>query len=449
MSSTIAPVRRWPAILTALVVGLALLLAPATRPTAARAAGPTVVSLTFDDGGYDQYLNARPLLDAHGMHGTFYINSARIGAAGFMSQADLATLAAAGHEIGGHTVSHAALTALSPDDQRRELCNDRVALLGLGFTVKNLAYPYGSADATTRQIAAECGYNSARSVGGVVSPGSCNGCPYAESVPPVAAYFTQTPDSVKATTTLATLQGYVTQAEQHGGGWVQLVMHHVCDGCGEDYEVSPATLASFLDWLALRADAGTTVKTVDEVIGGVLQPGVPGPSLAAPTPGELVQNASLESATNNGLPSCFQYGGLGTNTYAWTRTTDAHSGSYAQQLTVSAWTSGDRKLVTRQDAGSCAPPAVAGHTYRAGVYYRGSWGAGSRAQLVLYYRTAAGSWVYWATGPVVPASGSWVATPAYLTPPVPSGATALSFGLALVGTGSLLTDDYTLIDTAG
>ncbi|NYF55364.1 polysaccharide deacetylase family protein [Micromonospora purpureochromogenes] len=432
----------------ALLVGLAALLAPVALPGAAQAAPATVVSLTFDDGGYDQYANARPLLDAHGMHGTFYINSGRVGAGGYMSQANLSALAAAGHEIGGHTVSHAALNTLSADDQRREICNDRVALLGMGFTVKHLAYPYGSADATTKQVAVECGYNSGRSVGGVVSPGSCGGCPYAESVPPADAYFTQTPDSVRTVTNLDQMKRYVSQAEEHGGGWVQLVMHHVCDGCGGDYEVSPTVLAAFLDWLAPRAASGTTVRTVDEVVGGPLQPGVPGPTLASPEPGELVQNASLESVGTNGLPSCFQYGGFGTNTYAWTRTTDAHTGSYAQQLAVSAWSSGDRKLVTRQDAGSCAPPAVAGHRYSAGVWYRGSWGSTARVQLVLYYRNSSGAWVYWATGPAVPASASWIRTPAYLSPPVPAGATGLSFGLALVGAGTLTTDDYTLVDSA-
>ncbi|MFI6328102.1 polysaccharide deacetylase family protein [Micromonospora chersina] len=433
----------------ALLAGLAaLLVAPALPGAPARAAGPTVVSLTFDDGGYDQFANARPLLDARGMHGTFYINSGRVGASGYMSQSDLATLAAAGHEIGGHTVSHADLNALSVDDQRREICNDRVALLGMGFTVKNLAYPYGSANATTEQVAAECGYNSARSVGGVVSPGSCSGCPYAESTPPVDTYFTQTPDSVHDTTTLEQLKTYVTQAETHGGGWVQLVMHHVCDGCGGDYEVSPATLAAFLDWLGPRAATGTTVRTVNEVVGGALKPGVPGPSLSSPDPNELVQNASLESVGTNSLPSCFQYGGFGTNSYAWSRTTDAHTGSYAEQVTVSSWSSGDRKLVTRQDTGACAPAAVAGHTYSAKVWYRGSWSATSRVQLVVYYRNAAGGWVYWLTGPALPVSAAWAQTPAYVTPPVPAGATALSFGLALVGTGTLLTDDYSLRDTS-
>ena len=43
-------------------------------PTVGRASAATAVSLTFDDGRQTQYA-ARAPLSAHGMHGTFYVNS--------------------------------------------------------------------------------------------------------------------------------------------------------------------------------------------------------------------------------------------------------------------------------------------------------------------------------------------------------------------------------------
>src|SRR5205085_11522748 len=136
-------------------------------------------------------------------------------------------------------------------------------------------YPYGDSNAATRSVISGCGYNSARSIGGVVGPTTCFGCPFAESIPPANLWSTQTPDSIKTTTSLATLQDYVTQAEDHGGGWVQLVMHHVCDGCTGTYAISPSMLSAFLDWLAQRGSQGTVVKTVNQVIGGPLRAGVP------------------------------------------------------------------------------------------------------------------------------------------------------------------------------
>ncbi|GAB3985989.1 hypothetical protein GCM10029978_100300 [Actinoallomurus acanthiterrae] len=416
--------------------------------TTAHAAATTVVTLGFDDGVKDQFTNARPILQAHAMHGVFYINSGQTNLTNYMSQSDIAALASDGNEIGGHTVDHADLTTLSSDDAKREICNDRVTLLNWGFAVKNFAYPYGATNAAVEQIAHDCGYNSARTVGGVVSPGSCDGCGYAETIPPADAYNTQTPDSIKSDTSLATIKGYVTNAENHGGGWVQLVFHHVCDACTDTYSVSPSTLSDFLDWLAPRRLLhGTTVKTVDQVIGGAQQPPVNGPPLNPPTHGNLVQNPSLESATG-GLPACFQYGGYGTNTYTWTRTTDAHTGSYAQQLDVTAWTSGDRKLVTKQDANTCAPVATPGHVYDASVWYKGTWPADTQVKLTLYYRTTAGTWAYWTSGPALPATSAWTKTPAYTSPAVPAGATGLSIGLSLAGTGTVYTDDYDITDPA-
>jgi len=64
------------------------------------------------------------------------------------------------------------------------------------------------------------------------------------------------------------MKAYVTQAQAHGGGWVQIVMHHVCDGCSP-YSIRAATLAAFLDWLAgERAQGGIRVQTVHEALDG-------------------------------------------------------------------------------------------------------------------------------------------------------------------------------------
>ncbi|MER6814218.1 polysaccharide deacetylase family protein [Spirillospora sp. NPDC000708] len=427
--------RRLLSLLTAALIGAAAVLAavPASADTG------TVVSLTFDDGSQDQYDNARPALASHGMKGTYYINSARVGTSGYMTQAEIASLESAGNEIGGHTITHADLPTLSTAEQQRQVCDDRVALLNMGFTVKNFAYPYGNASSTSEQVVHDCGYNSARTVGGVVSPGDCSGCGYAETIPPADAYFTQTPDSVKTGTTLAQLQGYVTQAETHGGGWVQLVIHHVCNGCDDTYAVSPATLSSFLDWLAPRSANGTTVKTVGQVVGGSLQPPVNGP----PSPA-TVQNPSLEAATG-GVPDCFQLGGYGTNTFAWTRTNDSHTGQYAERVDVTARTDGDRKLVTKQDAGTCAPAATPGHAYQLGVWYKGTWAAGVTTKMSIYYRSATGAWTFWTNGPTLAQTSTWQQT-LVTTPAVPAGATNISFGVALPGVGTLLVDDFSLTD---
>jgi hypothetical protein len=96
---------------------------------------------------------------------------------------------------------------------------------------------------------------------------------FAETIPPADPYATRTPANVKSGTTLATVESYVTGAEQNGGGWVQIVIHHLCDRC-DAYSMTVADFTGLVDWLAARAPAGTVVKTTAEVIGGPVQPPV-------------------------------------------------------------------------------------------------------------------------------------------------------------------------------
>lgn len=219
----------------------------------------TVVSLEFDDGWADQG-DALALLAAHGFHATYYIISGKVGASGYFTLAQIAALAAAGHEIGGHTVTHPDLTSLTTDEARSEICDGRAALQSWGYSPISFAYPFGAANAGVEQLVAECGYDNARGVGGIVQEQNCPDCPTAESLPPLDPYYLRTPGSVRVDNTLGDLEVRVTQAEA-GGGWVHIVMHHVCDGC-DTYSVSKDTLGAFLDWLAPRRAQGTVVLPV-------------------------------------------------------------------------------------------------------------------------------------------------------------------------------------------
>jgi peptidoglycan/xylan/chitin deacetylase (PgdA/CDA1 family) len=400
----------------------------------------TTVSLTFDDTFLDNY-QVGALAEARGQRVTFYVNSGRIGLAGYMTSQQLALLQSGGHEIGGHTVSHPNLTTLAEDEMRRQVCNDRAALLDAGLSVTSFAYPFSGHDATSEQVVADCGYNSARLVGGLVTPNGCVGCPYANAVPPAEPYEVRTSDSVKSTTTLAQLQQYVTQAEQHGGGWVPIVFHHVCDGC-DTLSVSPATLTAFMDWLAERGPT-TQVKTVHEVIGGQVLPRVLGPPPGQPVAGSnLLRNASLEADSNgDAIPDCWQRGGSGTNAATYALTSNAFDGAVAQKITMTSFTSGARRLVSQQDLGTCAPPVIAGHRYMVSAHYV----ANTQPIFSVYYRTASGGWVWFAQSAKLPVTSSY-ATASFTTPAMPSEATAISVGLSLLGLGTLTSDAYELID---
>jgi endoglucanase len=224
--------------------------------------GPnTVVTIQFDDGVADQ-IGALPILNAHGMHATFYVNTGVTGDADHMTWEQLHQLADAGNEIAGHTLHHVNLKPLKTAEARLEVCQDRNNLIDNGFSPTSFAYPFGGFDAGTKQVVSDCGYNSGRGVAGGT-----------ETIPPLDAYATRTPPNPKQGTTVATIESYVTDAEQAGGGWVQLVFHHLCNQC-DAYSITPDDFTALLDWLQPRAASGTIVKTTAEVIGGPVNPRV-------------------------------------------------------------------------------------------------------------------------------------------------------------------------------
>jgi len=230
----------------------------------------TVVSLTFDDA-LAQQVPAAAMLEKHGMRGTFFLNTWRLRTPSVenMTPAQAKDLQARGHELGGHTLDHPHLTALPPDQQRVQICNDRANLLALGFDVQNFAYPFGDWNASARQAVADCRYNSARSVSGVA------GNVAAEAFVPKDSLVLRAPTSVRTTQTVEDLEELVTRAEARGG-WLLFTFHHVCEGCASN-AIRPADLDRFLGWLEPRSAQGTGTARVRDVIGGITQPAVTWP----------------------------------------------------------------------------------------------------------------------------------------------------------------------------
>jgi len=224
----------------------------------------------------DQFNNGFPILQAHGMHATFFVNTGPIlaGDPAHMTFADLHVMFSAGDEIADHTIDHAGLKPLSVAAAEHEACDDRNTLLAQGFAPESFAYPFGAFDATSEAVVHYCGYNSGRGVAGVRKTG-----PFGETVPPADAYATRTPPNPKTSTKLSTLETYVQNAEAdtQSTDWVQYVFHRVCDKstggqCGA-YSISPPDLSAFLDFLQGEITAGrVVVETTAQVIGGPLNP---------------------------------------------------------------------------------------------------------------------------------------------------------------------------------
>ena len=297
------------------------------------------------------------MLNAHGMHATYFVNSPRIsGDSAYMTWSNVADLAAAGNEIGGHTAYHADLPFIDPTEAQRQICYDRDNLLQRGYNVTNFAFPFGDYSPAVKSMVQNCGYNSARTTD--VFPQANPSGP----IPPPDPYQI---DVGTDTPTLTSMENAVTAARQNGGGWVPIVIHHMCNACNIDY-ITPSDFNTFLDWLQGQAANNVVVKTMQEVVGGATQPQVPGPGLPpAPNGTNALRNSSLEQDSNgDGIPDCWTNDDFGNNNFSWTRTSDAHSGSFAEKLTVTNYVDGDNKLTVLPDLGYCTPSVNEGHRYR-------------------------------------------------------------------------------------
>ena len=411
----------------------------------ARAAGPLVVSLTFDDSHVDQ-LAAASYMNSKGLKGTFYVPSGFLNSdPAYMNTSQALSLQTAGNEIAGHTVTHPDLTLADTGEEQRQICNDRNALRALGFRITSFAYPFAASSPALESIVASCGYHSARGLGDIASkdPASA-GLPLAETVPPADPFLTKAPDQVDSTWTQQNLRDLTTKAEP-GGGWMQYTFHHI-GVTGEPLSIPTADFNSLIDFLAGEQAAGRiVVKTVNQVIGGAEKPAAAnGPNPPAPiTSGNLLRNPGFETAAPVGgtTPSYWVPGSYGLNNYTASTVSKAHSGTAAAQVVMSSYSSGNAKILPPLDMGQCSPTVVAGRSYTMSAWYISTY----QTQFELYYRTGTGAWHYWTFSPFVLPASTYTQT-SWTSPPVPAGATAMSMALTLTGVGTLTTDDYSLTE---
>jgi hypothetical protein len=164
------------------------------------------------------------------------------------------------------------------------------------------------------------------------------------------------------------------------------------------------------------------------------------PGSAAHADANLVVNADLEQVAG-AMPLCFKAAGWGTNTYAYRLTDQSHSGTKAMSLTMTARTSGDRKLVMAESP-ACAPNVTPGHQYDLSVWYTTTT---PDTVLTVFRHDLAAGWTYWTDLAALAVTTDWTQR-TVRTPPIPPNTDQLMWGVTLYGVGTLVTDDYRMVD---
>lgn len=113
------------------------------------------VVLTFDDGYEDNFIYARPILKDFNIKATFYILPAYCGRQNnwnskcnyrtyHMSWQQVEKLAAEGHEIGSHGLTHKDMSSMELNAAEHELAESKALIeTELGISIKSFSYPYG------------------------------------------------------------------------------------------------------------------------------------------------------------------------------------------------------------------------------------------------------------------------------------------------------------------
>jgi peptidoglycan/xylan/chitin deacetylase (PgdA/CDA1 family) len=130
-----------------------------------------LVGLTFDDGYTDFLDHAMPVLARHGMTATVYVVAGRLGgrnewdagpSLGLVDETQVRAIAAAGYEVGSHTLTHCRLPGASPATLAAEVGDSKRVLEDvLQAEVAGFCYPWGDFDAAAADAARAAGYDHA------------------------------------------------------------------------------------------------------------------------------------------------------------------------------------------------------------------------------------------------------------------------------------------------
>ena len=113
--------------------------------------------ITIDDGWWDGYRYAFPIMRQFGFVATYFVISSRIGQKDSLFPSDLQDLVAAGNEIGNHTENHVSLQTVNLARAKAEVddASNKIAEV-TGVRPVSLSYPMGGINQVALLAASEC-----------------------------------------------------------------------------------------------------------------------------------------------------------------------------------------------------------------------------------------------------------------------------------------------------
>jgi peptidoglycan/xylan/chitin deacetylase (PgdA/CDA1 family) len=121
---------------------------------------PKTIVLTFDDGFYNNYTYAYPLLRKYNMPATIFIVTGWLETPGYLGWGEVKEMSDSGIiTIGSHTINHFELIKLNSDDLEREIKESKSILENrLGKRVDLFCYPKGEFNKKVHDAVKDAGY---------------------------------------------------------------------------------------------------------------------------------------------------------------------------------------------------------------------------------------------------------------------------------------------------
>lgn len=121
---------------------------------------PRTLAITFDDGFYNNYKYAYPVLKKYNIPATIFVVIDNIGKPGWLGWKEIKEMSDSGLiTIGSHTKSHPWLPDISENKAREEIADSKKILEEkLGRKADFFCYPVGAFDKKTQGIVKDSGY---------------------------------------------------------------------------------------------------------------------------------------------------------------------------------------------------------------------------------------------------------------------------------------------------
>lgn len=211
-----------------------------------------LVTFVFDDGFDTTYDLALPAFNAQGEVACSAVATDLLNTGGYLTDAEVQALYAAGWEISSHTKTHTDLTTLTEAQITTELTLSRTAIEALDVQVNTMVYPYNASNTLVRQLARKYYIGAA----GHASQGINRR---------VVNTWNLHRHSADDHTLLATYQGYVDTAETDET-WLILYLHGIT---ADDV----TTLDALIDYIQAKSIQIVTLNEGLSLLGNTIDVG--------------------------------------------------------------------------------------------------------------------------------------------------------------------------------